>query len=129
MSLPLWMSIEPRSDETRLMLTEPSERCLLRARLSSRPVHRRSLITFMEACSLWYGRPLHAVVDADAEDVRHDPEKWAALLGDAPELAIRVEWVSVPPPARSKRSRFLEGLGDFRGASKLVSFAATGVRR
>lgn len=80
MSLPLWMSIEPRSDETRLMLTEPSERCLLRARLSSRPVHRRSLITFMEACSLWYGRPLHAVVDADAEDVRHDPEKWAALL-------------------------------------------------
>jgi hypothetical protein len=121
------MSIEPLSAETRLMLTEPSERCVLRARLSPRPVHRRSLITLMEACSLWYGRPLHAVIDADAEDVRRDPEKWAGLLGDAPELAVRVEWVSLP--SSHGRDRFLGSLGDFRRASQLVSYAATGVRR
>jgi hypothetical protein len=128
MSSPLWMSIEPRGQETRLMLSEPSERCVLRARLSSQPIHRRSLITLMEACALWYGRPLHAVVDADAEDVRRDPEKWAALLGDAPELAVHVEWVSVPRAPRSSGDRFLGRLGDYRNAARLVTFAATGLR-
>lgn len=78
--------------------------------------------------SLWHGCPLHAVLDADAEDVRHHPQKWAVLLGDAPELAVRVEWVSVPK-ARAGRDRFLGKLGSFRGAESLVAFAATGVRR
>jgi hypothetical protein len=68
------------------------------------------------------------VLDADAADVRQYPEKWAVLLGDAPELAVRVEWVSVPA-ARATRDRFLGKLGDFRSAESLVAFAATGVRR
>ncbi len=128
MSPPLWMSIEPRGLETRLMLSLPGERPALRARLSSSPSHPRALITLLESLSLWYGCPLHAVLDADAEDVRRSPEKWAVLLGDAPELAVRVEWVSVPA-ARTTRDRFLGKLGDFRSGESLVAFAATGVRR
>ena len=102
MSSPIWMSIEPRGPETRLMLSLPGERPALRARLSSSPSHPRALITFLEALSLWHGRPLHAVLDADAEDVRRHPEKWAVLLGDAPELAVRVEWLSVPAVRRAR---------------------------
>lgn len=128
MSMPIWMSIEPRGTETRLMLSLPGERPALRARLSSSPAHPRALITFLESMSLWHGSPLHAVVDADAEDVRQHPEKWAVLLGDAPELAVRVEWMSVPTKRR-ERDRFLGTLGDFHPAERLVSFAATGVRR
>jgi hypothetical protein len=128
MSFPLIVSIEPRGSETRLMLTEPQKRPVLRARLSSSPSHPRALITLLESLTLWYGRPLTAVVDADAEDVRRFPEKWAVLLGDAPELAVRVEWISVPA-ARNKRDRFLGVLGDFHSAERLASFASTGVSR
>lgn len=128
MSSPLWMSIEPRGHETRLMLSLPGQRPALRARLSSCPSHPRALISFLESMSLWHGRPLHAVIDADAEDVRRDPEKWAVLLGDAPELAVRVEWLSVPA-TRASRDRFLGTLGDFRSGESLLAFAATGVRR
>ena len=53
------------------------------------------------------------------------PEKWAVLLGDAPELAVRVEWVSVPA-VRRIRDRFL---GEHRSGESLLAFAATGVRR
>jgi hypothetical protein len=128
MSSPIWMSIEPRGPETRLMLSLPGERPVLRARLSSSPSHPRALITFLESLSLWHGRPLHAVLDADAEDVRRHPEKWAVLLGYAPELAVRVEWLSVPAVRRA-RDRFLGQLGEHRSAESLLAFTATGVRR
>ena len=109
------------------MLSLPGQRPVLRARLSSSPHHPRALITFLESMSLWYGRPLHAAIDADAQDVQQYPEKWAELLGDAPELAVHVQWVSVPSSTR--RDRFLGKLGDFRDAQQLLAFAATGVRR
>jgi hypothetical protein len=50
------------------------------------------------------------------------------LLGDAPELAVRVEWVSVPA-VRRIRDRFLGELGEHRSGESLLAFAATGVRR
>jgi hypothetical protein len=129
MSMPLWMSIEPMTLETRLQLSAPSARSCLRARLPPRPEHPRALITLLEAMTLWYGMPLHAVVDADAEDIRRDPEKWAVLLGDAPELSVRVHYVSVPASRRSRRDRFLAELGDFGHAERITSFAATGLLR
>jgi hypothetical protein len=128
MSIPIWMSIEPRGPETRLMLSLPGDRPCLRARLSSSPRHPRALIALLESLSLWHGAPLHAVIDADAEDVRLHPDKWAELLGDAPELAVRVEWTSVPVVRRA-RDRFLGTLGDFSAAERLLAFAATGTRR
>jgi hypothetical protein len=126
MSLPLWMAIEPVGSEVRLMLTAPSERTVLKARLPNPPTHPRAVIALLESLSLWYGRPLRAVIDADAEDVRRHPERWAMLLGDGPELAVAVEWAAVP--AARPRDRFLATMGEFASARKLVSFAATGQR-
>lgn len=127
-SSPLWMSIEPRGVETRLMLSVPGMRPVLRARLPSSPSHPRALITLLESLTLWYGSSLTAALDADAEDVRRCPDKWALMLGDVADHAVRVEWVSVPKQ-RHARDRFLGALGDYSSGERLVSFAATGVRR
>lgn len=125
-SLPLWLSIEPRISEIRILLSEPSAGTSLKARLPPEPADGRALMMLLEALSLWYGLPLHAVLDADAEDVRRRPEHWSLLLGDAPERAVRVEWVAVPPCR--KHDRFLEGMGAFASGRQLISFAGTGQR-
>ena len=125
MSPPLWMSIEPIGPEVRLMLSTPTQGTTLKARLPSAPSHTRSLVQLLEALSLWYGQPLHAVVDANAQDVRQHPDRWAKLLGDAPDLAVSVEWVSVPGV---RKDRFLGTLGDFSRGRRLVRVAATGQR-
>ena len=108
------------------MLTAPSQGTVLKARLPNPPQHPRAVIALLEAISFWYRQPLHAVVDADAEDVRRDPERWALLLGNAPELAVSVEWAAVPRVRR--KDPFLASMGDFAESRRLVSFAATGQR-
>lgn len=124
---PLWMSIEPRGSEVRLLLSEPSVGTKLKARLPSPPAHPRSLSMLLEALSAWYRLPLHAVLDADALAVRRDPEQWAVWLGDLPGLDISVQWVGRSVGA-GHRDRFLESMGDFSSARRLLSFGATGQR-
>ena len=126
MSIPLWMSIEPVALRGPLDAHRPRLGTVLKARLPNPPQHPRALIALLEAIAFWYRQPLHAVVDADAEDVRRNPEQWSLLLGDAPELAVSVEWAAVP--AVRRKDPFLASMGDFAAARRLVSFAATGQR-
>jgi hypothetical protein len=121
----LWMTIEPRETETRLQMSVGGGGLCLRARLPVCPHHPRALAQLLESLVSWYGRPLTAVLDADAQDVARHPERWARLLGDLDGEAIRVEWVHPVRPA-FRRDRFMGGLGDFRRARHLVTFAATG---
>lgn len=81
----------------------------------------------LEALSAWYRLPLHAVLDADAPDVRHNPERWSLLVDDTPGLDVTVEWVSRAVVAPS-RDRFLGSMGDFSSARRLLTFGATGQR-
>jgi hypothetical protein len=123
----LWMTIEPGHDETRLMLTEGGTGAALRARLPPVPQQPRSMAALLEAISSWYGRPLTAVVAADALDAGLHPERWAQLLGEIDGEQVRVEWVVQPGPA--ERDRFLgEVDGEFRPARRLLTWAATGLR-
>jgi len=112
-----------RSSATRCA---PSAGTALKARLPATPSHSRAVITLLESIALWYGTPLRAVVDADASDVRRHPEQWAMLLGDAPSVAVNVEWVGVP--AKARRDAFLAPMGAHSRARRLVRFAATGQR-
>ncbi len=123
---PLWMSIDPDHEETRLMLTEARTGTALRARLPPVPRQPRALAQLLEALSAWYGTPLTAVIDAGAEGALHHPQRWAQLLGELDGEHVRVEWVVVPP--RGERDRFLGELGDFAAAKRLLTFAATGQR-
>lgn len=124
---PLWMSIDPDHEETRLMLTEARVGAALRARLPPVPRQAGALAQLLEALSAWYGMPLTAVIDAGAEGALHHPQRWAQLLGEIDGEQIRVEWVVVPARTE-RRDRFLGELGDFSAAKRLLTFAATGQR-
>ena len=128
MSSPLWMSIEPGMTEVRLMLSEPTHGTVLKARLRP-PEHMRALPLLLEALSAWHSLPLHAVLDADAADVRRHPERWALLVGELPALDVTVQWVTHPNKAqRRAQSRFLDELGAFDSGRRLINFSATGQR-
>lgn len=126
MSQPLWMSIEPQSEETRLALQVPGRGPALRARLPLIPAQPRALQTLLEAIVAWYGRPLCAALDADAADVRRHGDRWARLLGDLDGAQISVEWTAKPSMGRD---RFLGRMGDFRSSCRLAARAATGAGR
>jgi hypothetical protein len=119
---PLWLSIEPGPSQTRLSLSVPLLGTTLRARLPTPPAHPGALGHLLEALAAWYGQRLCAVLDADASEVQRCPERWARLLGDLDER-VEVRWTAV---GDRQRDRFLEGVGDFHSARRLVSFAATG---
>jgi len=127
MPSPLWMAIEPRASEVRLLLTEPSSGPSLKACLPLPPAHSRALLMLLEALSAWYELPLHAVLDADASDVRLHPERWGLLAGELTAHQIGIEWVRRPRPAElRRRRRFLDQMGEFGNARSLLGFAATG---
>src|SRR6516162_6739302 len=88
----LWVSIEPELCETRLMLTQAQVGTALRARLPTLPSQPRALLLLLEALAAWYGQPLCAVLDAEASDVQHSPQRWAQLLGDLDGETVHVQW-------------------------------------
>jgi hypothetical protein len=124
----LWMSIEPESDATRLMLTLAPTGTALRARLPTPPAQPHALRLLLEAVAAWYGAPLCAVLDVDAQDVRLHPERWVHLLGDLDDERVRVEWVAGHADAARQRDRFLEAVGDFGSSRRLITLAATGLK-
>lgn len=124
--LPLWMSVEPKQFFTQLMLVQPTRGTLLKARLSPTPKRPGGLSLLLEAVSAWEGRPLCAVIDADAEDVQRHPEAWARLVGEAKDSThVSVEW-SHPATWKGARPRFFEGMGDFSAARKLLGRTVLG---
>jgi hypothetical protein len=123
----LWLSIEPLPSMTRLLLSESGGGPALKARLPATPSQPRAVAMLLEALVAWYGEPLCAVLDADAEDVQRNPQRWAAILGDLQSPQIEVEWVSpLSMPAVDKR--LLGDMGDYRRARRLITLAATGQR-
>lgn len=64
----IWVTIHPRREWTRVLVTDGPEQTLLKARLAPTPWHQRALPTLLEALALWHSRPVHAVLAADAQD-------------------------------------------------------------
>jgi hypothetical protein len=126
MSSSLWLSIEPRSTETRLLLSVAGSGPSLKARLPTRPAHPHALVRLMEALACWYHLPLHAVLDADASDVVRDAESWAQWTGDVSTLDVSIEWVG--RRSRAPRDRFLDAMGSFDAAKRRLAFASGGTR-
>ena len=112
----LYLSIEPRRSETRLMLSTTAT-AVLKATLPPVPQDPRALGLLLDGLSSWFGAPLIAVLDADAADVQENPGRWALLLGELGPH-IEVEWTV--PTTRRVRST-VGGLGDFRRAHRLLA--------
>jgi hypothetical protein len=121
---PVWVAFEPDGSETRVLLSVSGHGVTLKGRLPVWPAQPSAIVLLLEALSQWYGRPLHAVIDADAEDVRQFPQRWARALGEPP-AHVHVEWLAVPP---RRRDDFLAPVGNFSSAQRLLSYAATGRR-
>ena len=85
----------------------------------------------MEALSTWYALPLHAVLDADASDVRQHPERWALLVGDLRSFEVSVVWATRSEARQlARRRRFLDPMGSFASStSSNVSRIPLRVRR
>lgn len=119
MSIPsLYLAIEPRHTETRLMLSTPVG-ATLKATLPPCPADSRALSLLLDGLAGWYGSPLCAVLDADAADVQANPGRWAVLLGELGPH-IDVEWAV---PNVQRRRSTVGGLGDFRRAHRLLASA------
>jgi hypothetical protein len=111
------------------MLTAPRDGTTLKAILPCPPASERAVPALLEALSTWYALPLHAVLDADASDVRQHPERWALLVGDLRSFEVSVIWATRPEARElARRRRFLDPLGDFGSGRRLVTFTATGQR-
>jgi hypothetical protein len=129
MRSPLWMSIEPVGSEVRVMLTAPREGTALKALLPCPPASERAVPALLEALSTWYALPLHAVLDADASDVRQHPERWALLVGDLRSFEVSVVWATRSEARQlARRRRFLDPMGSFGSGRRLITFNATGQR-
>jgi len=123
----LWLSIEPSPAETRLMLSQSMVGTLLRARLSPTPAQPQALAQLLEGLVAWCGRPLCAVLDADARDVQDHPERWSDYFGPLRSSHISIAWTALSLAPRPDHPYWRDAkLGRFDRAKRLIHLAATG---
>jgi hypothetical protein len=117
----LWVAIDSRRDETRILAMEGPKETVLKARLAATAQHRRALPTLLEALALWQGRPVRAVVVADDPDgsslTRLKLDCVLADLGADPLYQLEL----VPGHKRRHRD-VLDAMGAFHDLRQLTIF-------
>lgn len=116
----LWVAIDSKCHETRVLATAGPMESVLKARLSSSVAHPRAVPTLLEALALWQGMPVRAALVVDDTDhssaTRLVLDSWAGFGG--PPL-YEVEFV----PRRKARHRdVLDGMGAFHDLRQLMLF-------
>lgn len=122
----LWLSIEPKPYETRLMLSQSTVGTLLRARLPPMPAQPQALAQLLEGLVAWFGLPLCAVLDADAQDVQDHPDRWSDYFGPLHSPHISIAWSALSLVPTQKDPWLGDKLGNFSRAKRLINRAATG---
>lgn len=116
----LWVAIDSRSDETRVLATVGARETVLKARLLPTVQHPRALPTLLEALAMWQGSQVRAAVVADssgdscATRLKLD---FAADFVGAPLYQLRY----VPRHKPRHRDR-LDGVGPFHDLRQLLMF-------
>lgn len=106
----------PNSREVRLLVLDPFNEPVLKARLPTHPSHPRAAITLLEGLALWAGHRLSVAVGVTANSTGLIEE----LLPQGPAwCSPLVELVPVDGPSRRRRVRRLDGLGDFGAVYQL----------
>ena len=116
----LWVAIDSRCDETRILATAGPRETVLKARLSPAPQHPRALPTLLDALAMWQGIQVRAAVVADGPEpscaTRLKLDFAADFLG-AP--LYQLEYVPRHKPRHRDR---LDGLGPFHDLRQLLLF-------
>jgi hypothetical protein len=109
-----WMgTVRVTTREVKLLVYDPQEGDLLKARLPPGAQHPRALLTLLEGLALWRGRPLRVVVSATSAGDGRPCWCDSGLFGD--ELwPAESQLVRYDLGGRANRPRRLAGLGDFR---------------
>jgi hypothetical protein len=106
-------SVRATAREVRVLVVDPQQGDLLKARLPPVTQHPRALLTLLEGIALWRGQPLRVVVSATSADDGRPCWSGSGLFGDelwpGESQLVRYEVVD-----RALRRRALVGLGDFR---------------
>lgn len=117
----LWVAIDSRRDETRVLAMSGPKETVLKARLAATAQHRRALPTLLEALALWQGMPVRAVVVADDPDGPSLTRlKLDHLLADVDaDPLYKLEFV----PGHKRRHRdVLDAMGAFHDLRQLTMF-------
>lgn len=117
---PLWVAIDSKSDETRVLATAGPRETVLKARLSPTPQHPRAVVALLEALAMWQGTMARAVVVVDDRDgssaTRLKLDSMADFFG---EPLYQLQFVN--GHKRHHRDR-VDGVGPFHDLRQLVMF-------
>jgi len=106
-------SVRVTTRDVKVLVVDPQQGDLLKARLPLRAQHPRALLTLLEGMALWRGQPMRVVVSAASADDGRPCFCGSGLFGDE-------RWPGASPlvhyevGGRDSRRRLLVGLGDFR---------------
>jgi hypothetical protein len=117
---PLWVAIDSRPDETRVLATAGPRETVLKARLSPTPQHPRAVPALLEALAMWEGTMVRAVVvvdDRDGSSATRLKLEWTADFTGEPLYQLQF----VAGHKRHHRDR-LDGFGPFHDLRQLVMF-------
>ena len=117
---PLWVAIDSKSDETRVLATAGPRETVLKARLSATAQHARAVPALLEALAMWEGVAVRAVVvvdDRDGSSATRLKLDWMADLTGEPLYQLQF----VNGHKRHHRDR-LDGFRPFHDLRQLVMF-------
>jgi len=132
----LWVGVDPRPPQARVLATTSTGTTILKARLESRPRHPRALATLLEALALWQGAEARGVLAVGEGEPWCDIDLFQ-LLGDfhvghdAFGLTPLYRLTTVDRLRRPPRPRRdpIGGMGDFRDLRQLRLFGDGGAAR
>lgn len=102
MSRSIQVVIAPGAQVTRVLVTEGTERTLLKAHLRSSTAHPRALPFLLEALALWEGAQARAVLAVDEWDASSATTLYRDVFADAGSALYTLEWA---PVTRARRRR------------------------
>lgn len=118
----VWVAIDSRCDETRVLATAGPKETVLKARLSATAQHPRALPTLLEALALWQGMPVHAVVVAGGTDPADSSVTRLKLGFDADFVGAPLYTLEFVARHRRRHRDLLGDMGPFHDLRQLVMF-------
>lgn len=122
MSRSIQVVIAPGPTMARVIVTEGSDRTLLKAHLSPETSHPRALPFLLEALALWEGATVHGVLAVDEWDASSATTLYRDVFADAGSPPLySLDWVPLarPRPRPAVGAAALR-LGDFRDLRRLA---------
>lgn len=116
----LWVTIDSRPDETRVLATAGPKATVLKARLSSTTHHPRAVPALLEALALWEGMPVRAAVVVGGSDDSSATRLGLDFLTDLSGTPLyKLEFVD---SHRRRHDDRLDGMGEFYDLRQLSLF-------